>query len=283
MGRTQGELELIIGNWLFCRTSDLKVTFYYPYSKKGKNRVFQPYLGISTPSGEVLLHGKRALWSLLDSLHPNNPLPRNPVNNDLKQAIIGHRTTQGLLSDSDAWPYLRMQIRNGEGEDQNEITTKGIFVLSVSPSASETEVTPNLLLLEAEHKNSYSIPLTIRTRTKTKTIPSLVITLEGEEDFKVVVTDSIGGNHIVFSVIEKNGSGFRPKRHEVFPVSNMSKVSKNIGERLKNLSAISRQNVIFPTMKSLPNGMRFTERDDLELRRFQTLNCFSSLSDSQKE
>ena len=280
MGRTQGEIELIIGNWLFCRTSDLKVTFYYPYSKIGKNRVFQPYLGISTPSGEVLLHGRKALWSLLDSIHPDDPLPRNPVNNDLKQAIVGHRTMQGLLSDADAWPYLRIQIRDGEGQDQNGIATTGIFALSVSPSASETEVTPNLLLLEAEHKNSYSIPLTIHTRTKMKTIPALVITLEGEEDFKVVVTDSIGGNHLVFSVIEKHGSGFRPQRHEVFPVSNMSKVGKNIGERLNILSTISKQNVIFPPMKSLPNRMRFTERDDLEFRRFQNLNCLSSLGDS---
>lgn len=262
---------MIIGNWLFCRTKDLKVTFYYPYSKSGTNRIFQPYFGISTPSGEIILHGKRALWSLLDAIYPDNPLPRNPVNNDLKQGIVGHMAIDGLLCDPDAWPYLRIQIRNGDWKDQDGKPTKGIFALSVSPSASETEVTPTLLLLEGEYKDSYTIPLTIHTKTKAKTIPALVIPLAGRANYKVVVTDSIGGNHLIYSVIEIGASGFRPRRHDVLPVSNMVKVTENIGERLENLSAISRLNLSFPTMETIPNGMRFSERDDLELRRFQSV------------
>ncbi len=83
-----------IGTWLFTPTNKLSVSFYYPYSKKRYNHnsasyIFQPYLGLDTPSGHIILHGKRALWSLLDSLFPDDPLPRIPVNNDLKDATLG--------------------------------------------------------------------------------------------------------------------------------------------------------------------------------------------------
>lgn len=277
-----------IGTWLFCPTDKLSISFYYPYSKKryGTNSasyIFQPYFGIDTPSGEVILHGKRALWSLLDALFANDPLPRIPINNDLKDPTLGKIVLNGLLQDPNAWPHLRLQIRDGDWVDHQAHPTKGTFCLSASPSASEIDITPNLLLLAGEYKNSYSIPLTFQTRTRIKTIPALVITLPEDENYKVVIMDSVGGNHVVFSVIEKEGSGFRPQRHDTFPVSGVEKITENIGERLDLLSTILRSDFVFPQLKPLGNGMRFVERDDLEFRRFQSCNSFSSLNESLKE
>jgi hypothetical protein len=277
-----------IGTWLFTPTNKLSVSFYYPYSKKRYNDksasyIFQPYFGLDTPSGHIILHGKRALWSLLDSLFPDDPLPRTPVNNDLKDATLGKQVIDSLLQDPTAWPHLRLQIRDGDWFDHQAHPTKGTFCLSSSPSASETDITPNLLLLEREYQNSYSIPLTFQTRTRIKTVPAIVITLPEDANFKVVVMDSIGGNHVIFSVIEKEGSGFRPQRHEVFPVSGVGKIAENIGERLEYLSTIFRHGFVFPQLKPLDSGMRFTERDDLEFRRFQSCNSFSSLNESLKE
>lgn len=272
-----------IGSWIFTRASDLEVTFYYPYSKKGKNRIFQPYFGLSSPSGEIYVHGKRALWSLLDSLFPDDPLPRPPINEDLKDPFIGREAINGLLNDSEAWPHLRLQVRTGDWKDQNGRATKGTFVLSVSPSASDYDMTPNLLLLENTTKSSFIMPLTIMTKTKLRTIPSLVIPLEEDGDFKVVLTDSIGGQHIIFSIIEKSNSCFRPKRLVSFPVSDIEDIENEIRSRLSDLRTIRDSKLPFPEMSPLDAGMRFYERDDLEFRRFQSIESFSSVTPQQKE
>ncbi len=272
-----------IGSWLFCRPTDLEVTYYYPYSKKGKNHVFQPYFGLETPSGHVVVHGKRSLWSLFDSLFPDNPLPRNAVNDDLKDPMIGREVINGLLNDSEAWPHLRLQVRTGDWKDHTGRPTKGTFVLSASPSASDYDITPNLLLLEKTTKESYTIPITIHTKTKLRTIPSVVIPLDNDQDYKVIVTDSIGGNHLIFSIIEKSGSTFRPQRMNKFPASGIQELCSDIESRLAHLKKLRNERILFPEMSPLDAGMRFYERDDLEFRRFQSINSFSSLPTPQKE
>jgi len=261
----------------------LKVTYYYPYSKKGKNHVFQPYFGLETPSGHVVVHGKRSLWSLFDSLFPDDPLPRNAVNDDLKDPMVGREVINGLLNDSEAWPHLRLQVRTGDWKDHSGKPTKGTFVLSASPSASDYDITPNLLLLGKTTEASYTIPITIHTKTKLRTIPSVVIPLESDPDFKVIVTDVIGGNHLIFSIIEKLGSAFRPQRMDKFPASNINPLCSDIQSRLGYLELLRKEKISFPEMSPLDAGMRFYERDDLEFRRFQSINCFSSLPTQQKE
>lgn len=278
-----GENKMRIGSWLFCRAKELEVTFYYPYSKKGKNRLFQPYFGLNTPSGEVVVHGRRALWSLLDSLFPDDPLPRPPVNDDLKDPLLAREAINGLLRDSEAWPHLRLQVRTGKWKDYNGRPTEGTFVLSASPSASEFDITPNLLLFEKTTNSSYTMPLTIHTKTKLRTLPSVVIPLESDSDFKVIITDAINGSHLIFSVIEKQFSTFRPQRVSLIPVSDPTKIEKEIRLRLNHLESIQSMQLSFPQMSPLDAGMRFYERDDLEFRRFQSIISFSSLPIPQKE
>ena len=272
-----------LGSWLFCRPADLKCTFYYPYSKKGKNMIFQPYFGLETPSGLIVVHGKRALWSLFDSLFPDDPLPRPPVNNDLKEAELGKEVVNGLLNDSEAWPYLRLQVRTGDWKDHFGHPTKGTFLLSASPSASDSDTTPTLMLYENTTKASHIMPITIQTKTKLRTIPSVVIPLDSDNDFKVIITDSIGGSHLIFSVIEKSDSCFRPQRMKSFPSSDITGLTADLGFRISYLSHIQASNFLFPQMKPLDAGMRFYERDELEFRRFQSLDSFSSLEHQQKE
>lgn len=272
-----------IGSWLFCRTKDLEVAYFYPYSKKGKNMVFQPYLCLKTPSGRVIVHGKRPLWSLLDAMFPDSPLPRNPVNNDFKDATTALEAINDMLQDPDAWPYLRLQVRTGNWRDHFGYPTNGTFALSVSPSASDYDITSNLILLEKTTEASYIMPLTIHTKTKLRTVPALIIPLDSDNDFKVILTDSIGGNHLVFSVIEKSNSAFRPRRMITLPFSNTSNIQKELELRLKELKDVSDLMLVYPEMSPLDAGMRFYERDDLEFRRFQSIESFSSVTPQQKE
>lgn len=277
-----GEL-MRIGSWLFCRTCDLSVNYFYPYSRKGKNMIFQPFLSLKTPSGLVMIHGKRALWSLLDSLFPDEPLPRNPVNEDLKDGDVGTQALNSLFKDPDAWPHLRLQVRTGEWRDQWGQPIHGTFALSCSPSASDFDITPNLSLFENTTNSSFVMPVTIHTRTKLRTIPAVVIPLDRDNDFKVILTDAIGGNHLLFSLIEKSASAFRPQRFKSFPVSDIQSVQKEIENRLAYLEVLRELKLDYPQMSPLDAGMRFYERDDLEFRRFQSINSFSSVTNAQKE
>jgi len=272
-----------LGSWLFCRPSDLKCTYFYPYSKKGKNMVFQPFLGLDTPSGPVCLHGKRALWSLLDSLFPEDPLPRPPLNADFKDPWLAKEVINGLLNDSEAWPHLRLQVRTGDWKDHYGHPTKGTFILSASPAASDYDMTHTLMLFQNATKSTYTIPITIQTKTKLRTLPAVVVPLNEDNDFKVIITDAIGGDHLIFSIIEKSNSCFRPQRMKSFPVSDITRLTSDLGSRICYLAEIQQLNFLFPQMSSLDAGMRFYERDDLEFRRFQSLDCFSSLASQQKE
>lgn len=245
--------------------------------------VFQPYFGLETPSGQIIVHGKRSLWSLLDALFPDDPLPRPPINNDLKNATTGRNAINGLLNDPEAWPHLRLQVRTGDWKDPYGFPTKGTFLLSASPSASDFDMTPNLMLLEKAANSAYTIPITIHTKTKLRTIPSVVVPFEYDNDFKVIITDAINGTHLIFSVIEKSGSCFRPQRMKSFPASDIVRLTSDLESRLSYLAEIHSLGFLFPQMSSLDAGMRFYERDDLEFRRFQSLNCFSSLEPQQKK
>ena len=265
-----------IGSWVFVRTEDLFVENYFPYSKKGRNRIFQPYIYLS--GGRMILHGKRALWSLLDAMFPNDPLPRKMLNEDLKDPFIGKDLLNGLLSDPDAWPHLRLHVRTGDWVDERGKANQGTYILSVSPSSSDFDTTPSLLMLEKEYQQSYIMPFTLNTKTRLITIPALVIPCMSDDDSKVILTDIIDGQHLIFSLIEKNGSGFRPKRYDTLPVSDTTNLLSNIENRLKQLQNLSETNYIWPKNNPLDAGMRYYERDDLEYRRFVSSPSFNSFN-----
>ena len=155
--------------------------------------------------------------------------------------------------------------------------------MSASPSASDYDMTPNLMLFEKSSNLSYMVPITIHTKTKLRTLPAVIVPLDVDSDFKVIITDAINGEHLIFSVIEKSDSCFRPQRMKSFPVSDITGLTSDLKARLSYLAEIQNLDFLFPQMSALDAGMRFYERDDLEFRRFQSLNCFSSLTTAQKE
>ena len=117
-----------IGSWIFTRTEDIFVESYFPYSKKGKNTIFQPYIYLTCNSGRIILHGKRSLWSLLDAMFPDDPLPRKMLNEDLKDPFIGKDLLNGLFADTDAWPHLRLHVRTGDWVNERGKPNQGTFV-----------------------------------------------------------------------------------------------------------------------------------------------------------
>ena len=273
-----------LGSWVFVKSSDLTVDCFYPYTKRGKNKVFEPYVIFSSPSGALYLYGKRNLWSLLDALFPNDPLPRNPVNYDLKEPEQGKKVLEELLQDPDAWSDLRLQVKQGEwfnpfsrnkGDFRPPNKSDVTFIMSASASSSEVDITPNLMLLEKAFEGSFCMPFTITTKTALKTIPAIFIPVKGHENYKVIVTDEIGGEHLIFSVIESKGSNFRPKMASRFKSNEISEMQEEIEERITMLNSIVKTNYTFPIMRPLDAGMKWYEMDYLEHRRFASSPTYS--------
>ena len=273
-----------LGSWVFVKSHDLKVECFYPYTKKGKNKVFEPYIIFSSPSGALYLYGKRNMWSLLDALFPNDPLPRNPVNADLKDGQNAGIIFNELLQDPDAWVDLRLQVRQGEwynpfGRSKGDLSPSKesdvTFIMSASASSSEADITPNLMLIQNGFEQSYSMPFTITTKTNMKTIPALFITLDLAKNYKVVVTDEIGGEHLIFSIIEEKGCNFRPKMASRFKASQITEMQDEINERINMLNSILKINYTFSLMRPLDAGMKWYEMDYLEHRRFASCPMYS--------
>lgn len=285
MGRFKdGVISMRLGSWVFLKSKDLKVDCFYPYTKRGKNKVFEPYITFTSPSGYLYLYGKRNMWSLLDSLFPNDPLPRNPVNADLKDAEQGKVIINELLQDPDAWEDLRLQVRQGERYDPFGRSKGGLrpsnesdvtFIMSASSASSEVDITPNLVLLENQFKTAYCMPFTITTKTNMKTIPALFIPLDSAQNYKVVVTDEIGGEHLIFSIIENAGCNFRPKAASRFNSSQITNIQNEISERIVMLKSILKINYSFSLMRPLDAGMKWYEMDYLEHRRFASCPMYS--------
>ena len=273
-----------LGSWVFLKSKDLHVDVFYPFTKKGKNKVFEPYIIFSSPSGPLYLYGKRNMWSLLDALFPNDPLPRNPVNADLKDAEQGRLIINELLQDPDAWEDLRLQVRQGEWynpfrRSKGDLRPSGegdvTFIMSASASSSEADITPNLMLLESQFEGSYCMPFTITTKTNMKTIPALFIPLVSAQNYKIVVTDEIGGEHLIFSIIESMGCNFRPKPASRYKLGEITEIQNEISERLTMLGSILKINYTFSPMRPLDAGMKWYEMDYLEHRRFASCPDYS--------
>jgi len=268
---------LRLGDWFFVNTNQLRCAVAFAYTrniKRPKNITYDPYVVLQTQDGVYLhLRGKRALWSLLDSMFPDDPLPRNAVNDDLKK----HTPTDvinGLLSDPDAWPYLRLHVTDNGYYDQRATLIEGTFVLSASANASDSDVCTILSQIENDYPLSYISPHTFNTKTTLRTVPTLFIPLESNRRYKVAVVDCDGdGIYRVFSVVEtEHGSCFRPCKQSKHKSEDIVVILKDISSRLEELLHIHHfDRFDLPKLKPLNAGMRHYERDELEYRRFLSL------------
>ena len=268
-------LRMRIGSWFFVRTKDLRISYFYPYTKKGKKYLFQPYIGLQTPTQELIIHGKRNLWAFLDSLFPDDPLPRRQINEDIKDPEIGKMILQNLLDDENAWSYLRFQVRDGEWQNPYGKKTQGTYILSASATSSDVDVTPNLMLLEGSYEDCFLIPYSFTTKTRLRSLTALVIPLEANKNSRVMVLDDMDGSHIIFSLIEANGSTFRPRKMSKISCLNLPEIHNEIDLRLKELQAVENFRFNFPELKPLDVNMRYWEMDELENKRFFSCKSYA--------
>lgn len=268
--RTHGDF-LRLGDWITVRTKDIHLYVYYPFTRTGANKSlrFEPHVALETPWGGVCIHGKRALWSFLDALFPNNPLPRKPVNEDLRDEN-GGLVIEGLLKDPDAWPFLRLNVRDGEHFHPFGGKMDATWVLAASAASSDSDVTSTLLMLERGFQDAFVMPLTLNAKTRIATVPAVFIPTNNPSS-RVIVTDAIEGNHLIFSIISHNACNFRPERFDRVAEGRADVLTSEIEKRIGILNRLNDASIEFQDLRPLSPTMRFTEVDDLEHRRFLTL------------
>lgn len=268
------------GDWLLVRTKDIQVDCFYWWVKShkprpnggGRQATTGPHLQITTPSGTLYLHGKRAFWSLLDSAFHEDPLPRVPINEDLKtDPQEAPYIIQCLLQDPEAWPFLRLNVRDGVFRHPMGGDLEGTWIHAATPAASETDLTPDLQNLSVE-TGGIIMPLDIVLRDRIATIPALFLQ-EGEGT--IIVTDNINGSHVVFSRFSRGDCSFRPSRAVKVGVGRTEDLVAEVRRREQELRRFFmldfHHEFAIAEHRPLDTHMRFSEVDDIEHRRFLSI------------
>ena len=80
--------------------SEIKYLTTKPYTRNNKGEWKQtPVIDISSGGRQYRMLGKEVMWSLLDALFSNDPLPRSPVNEDIFSPDIDSPSLYSLLKD----------------------------------------------------------------------------------------------------------------------------------------------------------------------------------------
>lgn len=262
-------------DWLTVRTDHIDVLTFYPFTRPtGKKRGYrkEPHLDLLTDWGQVMIHGKRALWSFLDALFPDDPLPRSPVNADLLED--GADVIQGLLKDPDAWPFLRLNVRDGEYHHPFGGMLSGTWVLAASPASSDIDLTPTLGMVAGAFEGGFIMPYTMNTKHRIVTVPAAIFPVpspNGVGKSTVIVTESIEGSHYVFSLIPYANCNYRPERFVRIGDGRVTAIVEEVERRITVLQSLHDASICYEPLRPLSNQMRFTEVDDLEHRRFLSL------------
>ena len=90
-----------------------------------------------------------------------------------------------------------------------------------------------------------------------------------------MVLDDMDGSHIIFSLIEANGSTFRPRKMSKISCLNLPEIHNEIDLRLKELQAVENFRFNFPELKPLDVNMRYWEMDELENKRFFSCKSYA--------
>ena len=71
-----------------------------PLTRNKKGWLIQhPYFSISDDNAEYHFNGKDVMWSFLDALFPDDPLPRNPIKDDLWAPTVNSPSMYQLFTD----------------------------------------------------------------------------------------------------------------------------------------------------------------------------------------
>ena len=80
--------------------SDIQYTVTQPYTRNSNSEwVQRPNIHIKSQGVEYFLVGKDVMWSYLDALFSDDPLPRSPVNEDIFSPHVGSPSLYSLLKD----------------------------------------------------------------------------------------------------------------------------------------------------------------------------------------
>lgn len=109
-------MSVHVGPWIHVEPCDLEVERFNPTQlNKYKNRVQQPFfrLMVRLDNGkqqEVMVNGRKMVWSLLDALFPYDKLPRKVVNEVMQDDPNGFLEDLNSFFDESKTPYISIML-----------------------------------------------------------------------------------------------------------------------------------------------------------------------------
>ena len=100
-----------VGDWIHVQPKELECKRINPTQlNKHKNRVQEPFFTLVVGAKEIMINGRAKFWALLDALFPDDPLPRTPVNEMLKQRPNDFLHDFNLFFSESPTPYISIML-----------------------------------------------------------------------------------------------------------------------------------------------------------------------------
>ena len=193
-----------VGDWIHVQPADLSCSrINSTQLNHYKNRVNEPHFHL-TLNGErkVLVNGKKTFWALLDALFPDDPLPRMPVNQVLKENPNEFLQDFNTFFGESRVPYISIML--GEVDDPYSTVGKkwgeqGAVIITANAGLQA----PDCVAI-ADRYNGLVVPGTWRDTKGSHEVPCVLI------DGNIHIHD-LGSQLVIGAVFtNEHGDNVRP-------------------------------------------------------------------------
>jgi len=264
-----------MGCWFQTKPCDISVREFSAWRRVKGQRLFRPYLIIEIDDCPILFDGYDSVWSFIDALFPDDPLPRKAVNAAMKGDMLFEgdsfipftRDIQSFTHESTV-EYLTLQGEYRDGVSHPLIvggaTLFDGFIVTDVMFHKEKEVLKSTPLHSLPFF-AYETMLPFKDAKGTRFVPTLVF---GNSPHLVFV-QRIGESIATFGVHSRGPAGdVRIERW--FLEKDLDSIEKKIVSLLANLTSDERE---WPHFKTESDLLYSNERDEIEWLRSSHSFC----------
>lgn len=242
---------------------DLKnITFErtYPYTRNRQGRMVQePYFIINESEKTYHLKGRLIMWSFLDSLYHDNPLPRGPVEDDLFAPTIGTPSMLSLFKEFTEEGSATNRYLIFEHDSNNSV----LLVRSLDQYVLSNDIEKVDAMFASTGFSTQHKPTVYTDSKKVHLRPSLFCRI-GE--YTLRVTDLGPSYYISVTAMDRAG-----KKYCLLPPRTCKKDDKNVQSALQVILAFIEDGLSVEMARELPTIPAVDESPYLMTRELDTL------------
>ena len=242
---------------------DLKnITFErtYPYTRNRQGRMVQePYFTVNESEQTYHLKGRLTMWSFLDSLYPNDPLPRGPVEDDLFAPSIDTPSMLSLFNEFTQEGSASNRYLVFEHDSENDVA----LVRSLDEYVLSNDIEKVDSMLASAGFITQHKPTVYTDSKKAHLRPSLFCHVGR---YTIRVTDLGPSFYISVTAVDMAG-----KKYCLLPPVTCKKTTKELRETLTNTLDVASVGLSVEVARDLPTISAVDESPYLMTRELDTL------------